>query len=365
MIRKNMTENIRNITKDDKVFRFLTYNDPQHESQLSFYGWERSNEHFFFNYIEGYKYAANAIFDTFKVAASNHRIEIQDTVCYPLVFIYRHITELYLKYLYLLLCKPTKDELKSFLKKGHILPELWECLKERMSFLSNRVSYNIDIDAIERYVCEINDNDKDSFCFRYPITKQGQFIHDSPTYLDIDHLKNRMDVFFKYLDVTISKIENQWIDDEYNEDFNLCFKREFKNSLHIIQELFTYLQSNEKPEKKGKTEVWLSLSDIQEQNNENREYEYRFISELTENQKSLFIILYWAGRMLPIQQFAATKDEHIQDIYKLLYNCSNSDVTFDNQSSLYKNNVLRTCLFGSSKTVEYMQKVIKELGVNL
>ena len=80
MIRKNMTENIRNITKDDIVFRFLTYNDPQHESQLSFYGWERSNEHFFFNYLEGYKYAANAIFDTFKVAASNHRIEIQDTV---------------------------------------------------------------------------------------------------------------------------------------------------------------------------------------------------------------------------------------------------------------------------------------------
>lgn len=353
-----------NINKSDIVFLYLTHNDPLYKSQLSYYGWEGSIEHFFFNYIEGYKYAANAVYGSFKLAAREHRIEIQDTIVYPLVFLYRHITELYLKYIYILLCKPTNEELKSFLKKGHKLPDLWNGLKERVSFLFDRIAYDIDLDAIEKYVSELDKNDKESFCYRYPITPKGLPLHKSFKYLDIDNLKKRMDAFFEYLDLSIGQIDNQWNDDEYNENFNLCFNKEFKSSHKKIKELFSYLQRKKIIDKEENTKIWLSFSDIHEPKEE-IEYEYQFISELTENQKSLFIILYWAGSMLPMQHLAASKEERTRDIYKVLYNSSNSDVTFNNQSSLYKNNVLHTCLFGSTKTMEYMQNVINELGVFL
>ncbi len=107
--------------------------------------------------------------------------------------------------------------------------------------------------------------------------------------------------------------------------------------------------------------VVVFLSEINSDDEKEREEEYRILSELTENQKTLFILLYLAGSVLPQQNLAETREERRRDVYKLLYNENNSDWAFYSQPSDYKNNICFQYVFGSTKSAEYIQRVLDEL----
>ncbi len=347
----------------------MRFNDPNFEQQLSFFGWEDSIEHSLFNYIEGYKYAATAVYDAYKEAASTHSIEKQDTICYPLVFLYRHITELYLKYIYIVLLKPDEEQFRNYINCGHKLNDLWRGIKDTIVSLGDRVSENVNIAAIEKYINEISENDYNSFNYRYPVTKNATLVHSSPKYLDIDNLESHMKMFFEYLDSVLYNVKDQWVDDEFNEEFNNVFNHELVATLPFIKKLFLYLQDRDEKKKINKrshtkTTAWLEMSDIEDISLEERDVEYRMLKGLTENQKTLLIILYWAGKTLKLQNLASSKEERKRDIYKILFNACNSDVAFDNNVSPYKNNVLYDITFGSLKTIEYMQNILKEFEID-
>lgn len=349
------------ITNNDKVFYFETKNDSNPARNLSYYGWEFNVDHFLYNYIMGYKHAAKATFAYFLQSISDNRIDVQDTICYPLVFLYRHITELYLKYIFVHLFHPNQNELSGFISNGHDLKSLWNGLKDKIIKLSARVDFDVDIDAIEHYISELIKNDSSSFVYRYPIDKKGAKVHLQGKYLDIKQLNDCMESFYRYLDYVICCVEEQWIDDEYDKDFEILFDETLRNSHDVIYKMISYLRHRKRDlkEDRNNDKAWLQLSEIE--SDDEIEEEGNFLSELSENQKTLFILLYLSGRTLNQQNLAVEKEERRRDIYKLLYNNNNADWAFNSEPSNYKDSIFVHYIFDSRTAIDFIQRILGEL----
>lgn len=353
------------ITDKDQVFYFCKkeYNEKEKdnvpEDDIAYYGWSNNMNLDFGSYIRGYKYAAEATYN--EVKNCNGRIYIQDTICYPLVFLYRHIVELYLKYAYIEIQRRSEQEIKQLLKIGHDLEKLWSFLKPDIVILSQRINLCVDIKAIEHYITSISKEDKMSIDYRYPITKSSQVIHNKSSYLNVKNLHDKMNAFYKYFDNTISCLKNQLFYLKYNEDFNRCFLKEIESSLDIIQsyiELRIKLDAEEKNRDKHVTNAWLSLGEIPNERKKEKDTVYEYVNKLTENQKSLLIILYLTGRDINSykEKLAYEKEEHLKDIFRLIYSNCNCEVNFNNEKNLMKENLLHKYMFGSIYSVDYVKK---------
>ena len=89
------------ISENDIIFKYYGEGERGDSERFAYYGWEGKEELGFYNYSIGYKAAGDAIFNTFIAAAEDHRIDIQDTIGFPLCSNYRHATELFIKYLFI------------------------------------------------------------------------------------------------------------------------------------------------------------------------------------------------------------------------------------------------------------------------
>jgi len=122
-------------------------------------------------YAEGYRLAGRVVADF----VIQDRWEA-DFLVYPIVFLYRHCVELQFKKLIpdaaALADRDIADDQKRILSSSHRLDQLWAILEP---ILEDR---SIDIDsssiaAIGSYVRQVSEIDKESFSFRYSITKSG------------------------------------------------------------------------------------------------------------------------------------------------------------------------------------------------
>lgn len=353
------------ITKDDEIFYFCTKEDDIPEENISYYGWSKNVNMDFISYIKGYKYAAEATYGKFK--SCNGSIEIQDSICYPLIFLYRHIVELYLKYAYIELKKRENSEIQKFFAKGeHGLLTIWQLIKDDIIELSNRIDFKINIEAIEHYITVIEQEDKCSFNYRYPITKKAEIIHKESKYLDVTNLHDKMNSLFDYFDCLISNLSGQLLHLKYDNDFNKMFLKELTNTKEQIKayiDLRMKLDSNRQSNLPNKK--WLSLGDIPNDTEDVLVMEYAFINGLTENQKTVLLLLYFTGRDIESETLAAGKEERLKDIYKLIYSNSNSDINFENQSNPYKNNYFYDCMFCKKNSIRFIQNTLNELGIKL
>lgn len=157
---------------------------------------------------------------------------------------------------------------------------------------------------------------------------------------------------------------------KYNEDFNRCFLKEIESSLDIIQsyiELRIKLDAEEKNRDKHVTNAWLSLGEIPNERKKEKNTVYEYVNKLTENQKSLLIILYLTGRDINSykEKLAYEKEEHLKDIFRLIYSNCNSEVNFKNEKNLIKDNMLHDYLFGRTHSVEYVKNTLQELEIEL
>lgn len=362
------------ITDKDQVFYFCKkeYNEKEKnnvpEDDIAYYGWSNNMNLDFGSYIRGYKYAAEATYNEFKNC--NGRIYIQDTICYPLVFLYRHIVELYLKYAYIEIQRRSEQEIKQLLKIGHDLEKLWSFLKPDIVILSQRINLCVDIKAIEHYITSISKEDKMSIDYRYPITKNAQVIHNKSSYLNVKNLYDKMNLFYNYFENTISCLKDQLFYLEYNEDFNSCFLKELESSRDTIKryiEIRIKLDSKEKNRDKHVTNAWLSLGEIPNERKKEKDVVYEYVNKLTENQKSLLIILYLTGRDINSykEKLAYEKEEHLKDIFRLIYSNCNCEVNFNNEKNLMKENLLHKYMFGSIYSVDYVKNTLQELEIKL
>lgn len=116
-------------------------------------------------YADGYKEAADALVDRVEKRSGG-----QDTLVYPILFLYRQYFELQLK-LCIRTVRRLLDQGHDF-PKGHRLEKLWEDLHGllRRAFPDEPIG---ELDETGRLVCEFAKVDPLSTAFRYPIDNDG------------------------------------------------------------------------------------------------------------------------------------------------------------------------------------------------
>lgn len=124
-------------------------------------------------YVEAYRSAARVLVET---ASKDDRHYLH----FPIVFLYRHHTELIIKhiiglFLYLLAREPTEDERRHL--DDHRLDALWSDLKLQVKELNKLESFGsfpaLEEPAVDNYIAQLTAFDRASFNFRYPASKKG------------------------------------------------------------------------------------------------------------------------------------------------------------------------------------------------
>ena len=148
-------------------------------------------------YAAGYKQAADLLV---KYVLEKH-ID-QDTLVYPIVFLYRHYIELQLKEI-ISLGKGLDLDIK--VEKDHELKSLWLESRQIIAEVWPEDSNN-DIKAVQEIIHQFSACDPGSTAFRYPTTKKGK---PSLTDLEQINLRNLGDIMAgigSFFDGTINGI---------------------------------------------------------------------------------------------------------------------------------------------------------------
>lgn len=118
-------------------------------------------------HIEGYKRAADLIFEQFE---EEPRVIAVGWLVFPAVFLYRHFVELSLKDVISLGSYIETDN--SQFPPTHDLNALWRKARTLIESVGPGCT-NDDLDAMGSLIAELNSIDSGSFSFRYPVTKDG------------------------------------------------------------------------------------------------------------------------------------------------------------------------------------------------
>ncbi len=346
----------------DTVFDF----ECENTRAFSYFGWELDNGHAFYNYMIGYKASADATYEAFKNAVLSCDNEVADTICYPLIFMYRHMIELMLKYSYIELKRShTHDEIKCFLNKGHYLETLWKEVKPDFERLSARIGVEIDVTAIEHYIMKFVKIDKSSMAFRYPIEKKLNRFHTNGKHLFVPKLKDRMDAFYDYMVDILFRLSFHLEDDIYNSGFNKQFTEAIYKSLSNIKLAIERINNNIESTKRKTVKVisndnWSSLDELYEGERDN----YEWINSFSEQDKSVILILYYTGLQIPLNGLAINTVERRKDVMKLAYGNSHGDLQLDSPKSISKDDIFRTHIaYGNTSTKRSIELSLSELGI--
>lgn len=140
----------------------------------------------------GYKLAAD------KLAASiNDQRAPADYICFPVLFLYRHSVELYLKALLLDLGELFDDDEET--PGQHDLIPLWQRFRE------GHLDYDCTqespwLDRTGDLIAELDSIDQKSFSFRYPVAKDGESLLVQGQSVSIAHFASVMQELWVVLD---------------------------------------------------------------------------------------------------------------------------------------------------------------------
>lgn len=151
-------------------------------------------------YIEGYREAADKLVHDVVETGTN-----QDTLVFPISFLYRQYIELQLKHII--------RESRIFLGEGASFPEhhkihdLWNTANSLMAKIIKDHDQSIkdyitkeDIRTIKTIITEFVKVDPESFAFRYPNDKKGNRNLDGIEYINLRKLHDQMEILKEKLD---------------------------------------------------------------------------------------------------------------------------------------------------------------------
>ncbi len=283
-------------------------------------------------YIDGYREALDAVFQKYEIGGENGHIWIQDSIVFPLVYLHRHCVELELKHLYCLTdfgVKLLKSILDENAKCGHNLAYLWNKIKNHIEERAKRVSFDVDVNSITNYVNQIDSLDRDSFKFRYPMSKKYDGVFHEVLVFDLKYFHSKMIEFHEYMGYIFDNLINQVDEWELDETFVPQFISSLHRNASNIELFFQYEVQKETLQDK----VWLSMSDIPE--NEHRDEEIKFCYELDSDVKKLVLILFWSIDIIRSNHLVNKESEEwLDDILKVCYNVSQNNMLSSNNSEL-------------------------------
>lgn len=351
------------ISDTDTIFDF----ESKHTRAFSYYGWELNNSHAFYNYMIGYKKAADAAFEAFREAFLCGDNEVEDTVCYPLIYLYRHMTELLLKYSFVeLKNNRTKEEITTYLNNGHNLERLWNGVKPDYERLSKRTGIEVNISAINHYINELSLVDSSSMAYRYPINKRLDRFHHEDLRLYIPKLKDRMDAFYDYMTEVVFQLSKHLEDDEYNEEFDKNFCSALRESLNKVKEALAKIEGNiEEKRQERSDDVWLKMSDI-DIDSDKVNVVHQWINTFSEIEKSILLLLYYTGRQIPENRLAVDPDERHKDVIRLLYGNAHDEFKLDSQRSSSKDEAFEMHIaYGNGISLNNIKRTLEYLDITI
>ena len=148
----------------------------------------------FHAYATGYKQATDIIVQEVTATVTEYR-GTRDYVIYPVIFLYRHYTELRLKEIILVGNKlyGTSEDLPIH----HRIQDLWKRARPILEHASSKE----DLDSVESCLSELSQMDPNSESFRYPITPDGSpSIDNDNLAISLRHLREVMNKLVTFLD---------------------------------------------------------------------------------------------------------------------------------------------------------------------
>ncbi len=144
-------------------------------------------------FASSYKEAADALAE--KVISTSRN---QDTLVYPVVFLYRHYLELRLKEI-IRQSRIFLNENPDF-PKHHKINDLWITVKELVNQILKDEESFPEPNFTEHVINEFSYYDADSFSFRYPTDKRGNNPLEGMLHINIRHLSEMIHEASDYLE---------------------------------------------------------------------------------------------------------------------------------------------------------------------
>lgn len=276
--------------KNHLAWKEVTEKELLERKPFSHFGWEGNGALSFATISDGYWEAAKIILR--EMDSNIHKIEIIDTLIYPLFFNYRHSIETYLKALFFNHGNHTDEEKQIFLKKGHDLQSLWSNLRPTLNAGKKHVGSSVNLITIEDYIKEINKFDPNSMVMRYPVSKDLKNNKEHQYRIDFIHFGNSMNKLCNDLRQIDYDISNQM--DE------IATPEEVSNYLEVFTqykvEIDGFLSLLEKEKEKEK-EFTISFSDLEPPLiNEKISQVDKFLQDCASDLLILLNTLFYGGR---------------------------------------------------------------------
>lgn len=172
--------------KDDKDIFTARTSDWWNNACLNF-AHDRSS---WYGYYEGYKNAGDILVSYVDSQKSN-----QDTLVFPIVFMYRHYLELILKEIN----RISSIILEKDCLKTHDLDILWNVDKKDYEKISGERISKTDLYMIDNFIKQISYIDKKSDSFRYPIHNDGSQSLEGITHINLMQFSEYMNTIYSLL----------------------------------------------------------------------------------------------------------------------------------------------------------------------
>ncbi len=154
-------------------------------------------------YANGYKRAGDILVDQLEGGTQD------DPLILPILFSYRHYTELKLKTMIIGFDKLTGQRMKDE-KFGHNLEHLWSYLKNQLLSLPDKPMEKGVIPALDSLIREFIALDRGSYTFRYAQDKLRENEMPLPHQVDMPHLKETMEKIKNGLDYLEAGIDVEY-----------------------------------------------------------------------------------------------------------------------------------------------------------
>jgi predicted nucleotidyltransferase len=161
-------------------------NDPMEDA------WIHPSSINFVVYADSYKRAADHLV---KEAIRKHKE--QDSLIYPILFLYRQHIELQMKYIIRTWYRRRKNEAPNYMH--HNLERLWQGCREIIEEAWPSGDSD-DVDIVEEVIHELAEADPGSFTFRYPIDTNDEPVIEEETFIDLRNLYVVMEKTSHFLD---------------------------------------------------------------------------------------------------------------------------------------------------------------------
>lgn len=254
-----------------KLFKEINTTEP-HPQKYSVLGSQMGINADFNSYIQGYINAAKIAYERYKMA-DTAEIDVLDTLVYPICFLYRQITELYIKHIYIKYSTEDENGKSDFVKRvSHKLKLAWEKTTPILEKLKERFpSFSVSIEECGELIKQIDEFDTTSMRMRYPITKDFRATNEKPMLLDIDNLNEGMNELFEKLQKICDFFSNVLADNTVDSAFEIKVLEKAPSCSNIMIDMAKKIEEVQAQEsvlpKKRDTDILglLNLADIEPQ----------------------------------------------------------------------------------------------------